>query len=97
MLNVVITRVYHEQRLELEGHFHKCVVIMEPDSSPANEHLKNNNAHDILRKVPLYNKFGPDFPREKLSRVRVPEFRLEPLQSSEEMFQSCLLYTSRCV
>ncbi|CCD24543.1 ubiquitin-binding ESCRT-I subunit protein MVB12 NDAI_0D02290 [Naumovozyma dairenensis CBS 421] len=42
---------------------------------------------EILRKIPLYNKYGEDFPKETLQLMKVPEFKYNELQPTETMFK----------
>lgn len=37
---------------------------------------KNNNVEELLRRIPLYNKYGKDFPQETVTRFQMPEFKL---------------------
>lgn len=45
-----------------------------------------NNAEDILRKFPLYNAHGSQFPRNVLPRLQVPQIKLQALQPSSQIF-----------
>lgn len=44
------------------------------------------NVNEILRKIPLYNKFGDHYPHETLKKIEVPQYRIEHLQSVRDMF-----------
>ncbi|QLL33601.1 hypothetical protein HG536_0E05120 [Torulaspora globosa] len=47
---------------------------------------KLSEVEELLRKYPLYNSHGQEFPRNVLRRVPVPHIKLQPLQPSAEMF-----------
>ncbi|CAI4463772.1 ALI_collapsed_G0025340.mRNA.1.CDS.1 [Saccharomyces cerevisiae] len=45
----------------------------------------NNNVEELLRRIPLYNKYGKEFPQETVTRFQMPEFKLPALQPTRDL------------
>ncbi|KAI8394394.1 ESCRT-I subunit Mvb12 [Nakaseomyces glabratus] len=45
------------------------------------------NIDDILNNIPLRNKFGDNYPRERLNKVEVPLYKIENIADSKKMFE----------
>lgn len=48
--------------------------------------MDNSNHRDLLRKFPLQNKYGSAYPDTMIPKFEMPEFRLQQLPPTSEMF-----------
>ncbi|KAM5427514.1 ubiquitin-binding ESCRT-I subunit protein MVB12 [Saccharomyces cerevisiae] len=60
----------------------------------------NNNVEELLRRIPLYNKYGKEFTQETVTRFQMPEFKLPALQPTRDLlcpwYEECDNITKVC-
>ncbi|CAI4063248.1 hypothetical protein N7582_002353 [Saccharomyces uvarum] len=60
----------------------------------------NSNVEELLRNIPLYNKYGRDFPQETVTRLQMPDFKLPSLQPTRDLldpwYKECDNVTKVC-
>lgn len=52
--------------------------------------MSNIDYRELLRRIPLYNKYGPQYPSAPIPRYNIPEYRLQQLPPVNEMIDPWL-------
>ncbi|CCF56700.1 hypothetical protein KAFR_0B04040 [Kazachstania africana CBS 2517] len=59
--------------------------------------MSNINYQELLRKIPLYNKYGDDYPDKMLPKLDVPEIKIQPLPPINKTIEAWITELDKAV